>query len=112
MLANGIVHDFVIDVEPAAGCECWKRKPRAAPRRGGTVAGLAGRMRHTRDAWRRCSRNPGLGASRGSRAGTPGLGAGAKECVEMLAPRFEASGVAAELRMRRKRWSSGRPRPR
>ena len=64
------------------------------------MASLAGRMRHTLDRMEKVFQEFLALALPGE---TPperlDLGACARECVEMLAPRFEASGVAHEIRL-------------
>ena len=101
MLANGIVHDFR---NPMSSLRLdaqmlEKESGRGAEARAERMAELAGRMRHTLDRMEKVFQEfltlarPGEGAPERLE-----LGACAKECLEMLAPRFEAAGVAAELR--------------
>lgn len=102
VLANGIVHDFrnpmsslrldaqMLEKEAARGTE-------VRPER---MAELAGRMRHTLDRMEKVFQEFLVLARPGETAPERlDLGACAKECVEMLAPRFEAAGVAPELRL-------------
>ena len=100
MLANGIVHDFR---NPMSSLRLdaqmlEKEAARGAEARAERLAGLAGRMRHTLDRMEKVFQEF-LALARPGEAAPErlDLGACAKECVEMLAPRFEASGVAAEL---------------
>ena len=100
MLANGIVHDFrnpmsslrldaqMLEKETARG-------PEARPER---MASLASRMRNTLDRMEKVFQEF-LTLARPDSA-TPeklDLGAVARECVEMLTPRLEASGIRAEI---------------
>jgi signal transduction histidine kinase len=102
MLANGIVHDFR---NPMSSLRLdaqmlEKESGRGAEVRTERMAELAGRMRHTLDRMEKVFQEflvlarPGEGAPERLE-----LGACAKECVDMLAPRFEAVGVLPELRM-------------
>ena len=102
MLANGIVHDFrnpmsslrldaqMLEKESGRGAEARRER----------MAELAGRMRHTLDRMEKVFQEFLMLARPGETAPERlELGACAKECLEMLAPRFEASGVAPELRV-------------
>ena len=102
MLANGIVHDFR---NPMSSLRLdaqmlEKEAGRGAEARAERMASLAGRMRHTLDRMEKVFQEFLALARPGE---TPperlDLGACARECVEMLAPRFEASGVAHEIRL-------------
>lgn len=101
VLANGIVHDFrnpmsslrldaqMLNKEAGRGAE-------ARPER---MAELAGRMQHTLDRMEKVFQEFLVLARPGEE--TPAqidLGACARECLELLAPRCEAAGVTAEVR--------------
>lgn len=101
VLANGIVHDFrnpmsslrldaqMLEKESARGAEARTER----------MAELAGRMRHTLDRMEKVFQEFLVLARPGEEpAARLDLGACAKECLEMLAPRFETAGVAPELR--------------
>ena len=101
VLANGIVHDFrnpmsslrldaqMLEKEAARGAEA--RPPR--------VAELAGRMRHTLDRMEKVFQEFLVLARPTAAEPEPlDLGATAQECLDMLAPRFETTGVTAEIR--------------
>ena len=102
MLANGIVHDFR---NPMSSLRLdaqmlEKEAGRGAEARADRVAALAGRMRHTLDRMEKVFQEFLALARPGETSPERlDLGACAKECVEMLAPRLEASGVAHEIRM-------------
>lgn len=100
VVANGIVHDFrnpmsslrldaqMLEKETTRGAEA--RLPR--------VAELAGRMRHTLDRMEKVFQEFLILARPGESAPESiELGACAKECVEMLAPRFEAAGITPDV---------------
>ena len=100
VLANGIVHDFrnpmsslrldaqMLEKETGRGNE-------ARPAR---IAELAGRMRHTLDRMEKVFQEFLVLARPGAAAPERlDLGAAAQECLDMLAPRFEVSGVAHEI---------------
>ena len=102
MLATGIVHDFrnpmsslrldaqMLEKETGRGTE-------SRPER---MAELAGRMRHTLDRMEKVFQEFLVLARPGEEPATLlDLGACAKESLEMLAPRFEAAGVASALSM-------------
>lgn len=101
MLANGIVHDFR---NPMSSLRLdaqmlEKEAGRGPEARADRLAALAGRMRHTLDRMEKVFQEFLVLARPGEE--TPerlDLGVLARECLEMLAPRFEASGVAHELR--------------
>ena len=101
VLANGIVHDFR---NPMSSLRLdaqmlEKEAGRGAEVRTERMAELAGRMRHTLDRMEKVFQEFLVLARPGESAPERlELGACAKECLEMLAPRFEASGVAPELR--------------
>ena len=113
MLANGIVHDFrnpmsslrldaqMLEKEAGRGAEASAER----------LAKLAGRMRHTLDRMDKVFQEFLLLSRPGEAARERlDLGACAKECVEMLAPRLEAAGVAAEVRAPAEEsviWASG-----
>ena len=101
MLANGIVHDFrnpmsslrldaqMLEKEAAKGTS-------ARPERMGE---LAGRMRHTLDRMDRIFREF-LTLARPDANAAPeqaDLAACARECAEMMAPRYEAAGMRLEI---------------
>lgn len=101
VLANGIVHDFrnpmsslrldaqMLEKEAGRGAEA--RAPR--------IAELAGRMRHTLDRMEKVFQEFLVLARPGETASERlDLGACAKECADMLASRFETSGVGCEIR--------------
>lgn len=101
VLANGIVHDFrnpmsslrldaqMLEKEAARGAE-------ARPARMGE---LSGRMRHTLDRMEKVFQEFLVLARPGEAAPERlDLAACAQECLDLLAPRFEASNVAHELR--------------
>ena len=102
MLANGIVHDFR---NPMSSLRLdaqmlEKESGRGAEVRTGRMAELAGRMRHTLDRMEKVFQEFLVLARPGEEPATRlDLGACAKECLEMLAPRFEAAGVGSELRV-------------
>ena len=100
MLANGIVHDFrnpmsslrldaqMLEKEAGRGAEASAER----------LAKLAGRMRHTLDRMDKVFQEFLLLSRPGEAARERlDLAACAKECIEMLAPRMEAAGVAAEI---------------
>ncbi|NLG35146.1 MAG: HAMP domain-containing histidine kinase [Lentisphaerae bacterium] len=101
MLANGIVHDFRnpmsslrLDAQMLA-----KEAARGAEARTERMAELAGRMRHTFDRMEKVFQEFLLLARPGEAAAvTMDLAVCARECLEMLAPRFEAAGITPELR--------------
>ena len=101
MLANGIVHDFR---NPMSSLRLdaqmlEKEAGRGAEARAGRLAELAGRMRHTLDRMEKVFQEFLVLARPGEEPAAPlELGAGAKECLELLAPRLETSGVSAEIR--------------
>ena len=101
MLANGIVHDFrnpmsslrldaqMLEKEAGRGAE-------ARPER---LASLAGRMRHTLDRMEKVFQEFLVLARPGEEAAERlDLDACARECLELLAPRFETAGVTPEVR--------------
>lgn len=101
VLANGIVHDFR---NPMSSLRLdaqmlEKETARGAEARSARIAELAGRMRHTLDRMEKVFQEF-LALARPATAvpETLELGACAQECVDLLAPRFEASGVAADVR--------------
>lgn len=101
MLANGIVHDFR---NPMSSLRLdaqmlEKESGRGAEGRPERMAELAGRMRHTLDRMEKVFQEFLVLARPGEEvAERLELGACAKECLEMLTPRFEAAGVVAEIR--------------
>ncbi len=101
MLANGIVHDFR---NPMSSLRLdaqmlEKEAGRGAEARTDRVASLAGRMRHTLDRMEKVFQEFLVLARPGETAPERlDLAACARECAEMLVPRFEASGVAHEIR--------------
>ena len=101
MLANGIVHDFR---NPMSSLRLdaqmlEKESGRGAEARTERMAELAGRMRHTLDRMEKVFQEFLVLARPGEEAATRvDLGACAQECLEMLAPRFEAAGVTPEMR--------------
>jgi signal transduction histidine kinase len=101
MLANGIVHDFR---NPMSSLRLdaqmlEKESGRGADVRPERMAALAGRMRHTLDRMEKVFQEFLALARPGEEPATRlDLGACAKECLEMLAPRFEAAGVHPEFR--------------
>lgn len=102
MLANGIVHDFR---NPMSSLRLdaqmlEKEAGRGAEARADRMASLAGRMRHTLDRMEKVFQEFLALARPGETAPERlDLGSCAKECVEMLAPRFEASGVVPDVRL-------------
>ena len=113
MLANGIVHDFR---NPMSSLRLdaqmlEKESGRGAEARADRMASLAGRMRHTLDRMEKVFQEFLVLARPGEAAPERlDLGACARECVEMLAPRFETSGVAHEIRAGAEAvaiWASG-----
>ncbi|MGD9613653.1 MAG: sensor histidine kinase [Kiritimatiellia bacterium] len=101
VLANGIVHDFR---NPMSSLRLdaqmlEKEAGRGAESRPARIAELAGRMRHTLDRMEKVFQEF-LALARPAAAAPERLelGACAQECIEMLAPRFETSGVAADVR--------------
>jgi signal transduction histidine kinase len=101
VLANGIVHDFR---NPMSSLRLdaqmlEKESARGAEARSERMAELAGRMRHTLDRMEKVFQEFLVLARPGEEpAARLELGACAKDCLDMLAPRFEAAGVASELR--------------
>lgn len=101
VLANGIVHDFR---NPMSSLRLdaqmlEKESGRGAEARTARIAELAGRMRHTLDRMEKVFQEFLVLARPGEAAPEQlDLGACAKECVDLLAPRFETSGVAPEIR--------------
>ena len=101
MLANGIVHDFR---NPMSSLRLdaqmlEKEAGRGAEASAGRLAKLAGRMRHTLDRMDKVFQEFLLLSRPGEAAPERlDLAACAGECVEMLAPRFETAGVAADIR--------------
>ena len=101
VLANGIVHDFR---NPMSSLRLdaqmlEKETARGAESRPARIAELAGRMRHTLDRMEKVFQEFLALARPATAAPEPlDLGACAQECIEMLAPRFEASGVGADVR--------------
>ena len=101
MLANGIVHDFR---NPMSSLRLdaqmlEKESGRGQEARAERMAELAGRMRHTLDRMEKVFQEFLVLARPGEEpATTLDLCACAKECLDMLVPRFEAAGVASELR--------------
>lgn len=101
VLANGIVHDFR---NPMSSLRLdaqmlEKEAGRGLETRAERMAELAGRMRHTLDRMEKVfqefltlARPVDAAPARLDLAGC------AKECLETLAPRFEASGTAGDLR--------------
>ena len=100
MLANGIVHDFrnpmsslrldaqMLEKEAGKGGEARVER----------LGALAGRMRHTLDRMERVFQEFLTLARPGEdKPVRIDLGSCARECLEMLAPRFEAAGVTPEL---------------
>ena len=101
MLANGIVHDFR---NPMSSLRLdaqmlEKESGRGEEARADRMASLAGRMRHTLDRMEKVFQEFLL-LARPDEAAPERLElvACARECVEMLMPRFEACGVAHEVR--------------
>ena len=100
MLANGIVHDFRnpmsslrLDAQMLA-----KETGKGEAARPDRMAELAGRMKHTLDRMESVFREFLTLARPGDAAAERlDLGACARECVEMLAPRFEAAKVAPRV---------------
>ena len=101
MLANGIVHDFRnpmsslrLDAQMLA-----KETARGSEARAERMAELAGRMKHTLDRMEKVFQEfltlarPGDAVSE-----RLDLAACARECIDMLAPRFEAAKVGAAVR--------------
>ena len=101
MLANGIVHDFR---NPMSSLRLdaqmlEKEAGRGVDVRTERMAELAGRMRHTLDRMEKVFQEFLTLARPGEEPAAPlDLGVCAKECMEMLLPRFEVAGVAAEFR--------------
>lgn len=101
MLANGIVHDFR---NPMSSLRLdaqmlEKEAGRGTETRSERMAELANRMRHTLDRMEKVFQEFLVLARPGEEpAARLELEACAKECLEMLIPRFEAAGVATEFR--------------
>ena len=101
VLANGIVHDFRnpmsslrLDAQMLA-----KEVGRGAETRTERLQELAGRMRHTIDRMEKVfAEFLVLGRPGAEAAERLELGACAQECLDLLAPRFETSGVRPEFR--------------
>ena len=102
MLANGIVHDFR---NPMSSLRLdaqmlEKEASKGAEARTARMGELAGRMRHTLDRMDRIFREfltlarPDGSGAKSERAD---LSACARECAEMMAPRYEAAGMALEV---------------
>lgn len=103
MLANGIVHDFR---NPMSSLRLdaqmlEKEASRGAELRPARMGELAGRMRHTLDRMDRIfreflmlARPDGDGAAQAERTD---LAVCARECAEMMGPRYEAAGMALEV---------------
>lgn len=98
MLANGIVHDFR---NPMSSLRLdaqmlEKEASKGAEARTARMGELAGRMRHTLDRMDRIFREF-LTLARpdgnGAKAERADLSACARECAEMMAPRYEAAGM-------------------
>lgn len=100
VLANGIVHDFrnpmsslrldaqMLEKEAGRGAEARRER----------LAELAGRMRHTIDRMEKVfAEFLVLGRPSAESPERLELGACAQECLDLLAPRFETSGVHPEL---------------
>jgi len=102
VLANGIVHDFR---NPMSSLRLdaqmlEKEAHRGAESRTERMAELAGRMRHTLDRMEKVFQEFLLLARPGEEiAERLDLGECARECLELLTPRFEAAGVTSELCM-------------
>jgi signal transduction histidine kinase len=102
VLANGIVHDFR---NPMSSLRLdaqmlEKEAGRGAEMRTERMAELAGRMRHTLDRMEKVFQEFLVLARPGEEpAERLELGACAKECLEMLVPRFESAGVVPEIRV-------------
>lgn len=100
MLANGIVHDFR---NPMSSLRLdaqmlEKEANRGAEARPERLAVLAGRMRHTLDRMEKVFQEFLVLARPGEEAAESlDLAACARECLDLLAPRFETSGVTPEL---------------
>ena len=100
VLANGIVHDFR---NPMSSLRLdaqmlEKEAGRGADARAPRIAELAGRMRHTLDRMEKVFQEFLVLARPGETASERlELGACAKECADMLASRFETSGVVREI---------------
>lgn len=100
MLANGIVHDFRnpmsslrLDAQMLA-----KEADRGPDARAERMSKLAGRMRHTLDRMEKVFEEFLVLARPGpERRERLDLGDCARECLELLAPRFEAAGVTTHL---------------
>ena len=100
MLANGIVHDFRnpmsslrLDAQMLA-----KESERGEGARPERMGELAGRMKHTLDRMDKVFQEFLMLARPGeSPVERLDLAACARECIEMLAPRFEAAGVTPVL---------------
>jgi signal transduction histidine kinase len=103
VLANGIVHDFR---NPMSSLRLdaqmlEKESGRGAEARTERMAELAGRMRHTLDRMEKVFQEFLVLARPGEEPTQRlDLGSCARECLEMLAPRFEAAGVVPDLRMK------------
>ncbi len=101
MLANGIVHDFR---NPMSSLRLdaqmlEKEAGRGAEARTERMVELSGRMRHTLDRMEKVFQEFLTLARPGEEKPTAlDLGVCAKECVEMLVPRFEVAGVVPEIR--------------
>ena len=101
VLANGIVHDFR---NPMSSLRLdaqmlEKEAGRGAEARAERIAQLAGRMRHTLDRMEKVFQEFLVLARPGEAPPERlDLGACVRECVEMLAPRFETAAVAPEIR--------------
>ncbi len=101
MLANGIVHDFRnpmsslrLDAQMLS-----KEAERGEEARAARMAELAGRMKHTLDRMDKVFQEFLMLARPGEEARERiDLAACARECLDMLVPRFEAAGVASHLR--------------
>ena len=102
MLANGIVHDFR---NPMSSLRLdaqmlEKEAGRGADARSERMVELSGRMRHTLDRMEKVFQEFLTLARPGEETPTAlNLGVCAKECVEMLLPRFEVAGVVPEIRL-------------
>lgn len=102
VLANGIVHDFR---NPMSSLRLdaqmlEKESGRGPDARAERMAELAGRMRHTLDRMEKVFQEFLVLARPGEAPPERlDLGVCARECVDMLAPRFETAGVAPEIRV-------------
>ncbi len=102
MLANGIVHDFR---NPMSSLRLdaqmlEKEAQRGADARTERMVELSGRMRHTLDRMEKVFQEFLTLARPGEeKPSVLDVGACAKECVEMLLPRFEVAGVVPEIRV-------------